>query len=244
MMTNKDNSRVERLVTAEMLQNLPEPVQRYLNYTGIVGKPWIDNAHLKQSGRFRLGLDRPWMPMTAEQSYTTNPPGFVWNARFKLAGLPLLRARDKYESGHGHMFGKIAGLFTVFDDQGEKLDQGAMVRYLSEMIWFPSAFLGNNISWQSVDENSVQVTFTDLGKSVSAHMYFDEFGQVTNFIAQRYRGIRGEFSLDTWSTPITSYGVLAGLNLPVDGQAVWNLASGDLVYIEVKITEITYNISA
>lgn len=243
-MTNKHNARNAHLVTAEMLQNLPEPVQRYMIYTGVVGKPWIDTVNLKQTGRFRQGLDRPWMPMTAEQWYTTNPPAFVWNARFKVVGLPLMRARDKYESGQGHMFGKIAGLFTVFDIRSEKLDQATMVRYLSEMIWFPCAFLGDNISWKSVDDHSAQVIFTDCGKSVSAHMFFDEVGHLTNLTAKRYREIGGEFSLDPWSTPITSYGVHAGLNLPVRGQAVWNLPSGDLMYADLEITKIKYNASA
>jgi hypothetical protein len=241
MMPNKEKSRHEHLVTAEMLQNLPEPVQRYLDYTGVVGKPWVDSGHLKQTGRFRQGLERPWMPMTAEQSYTTNPPGFVWNARFKMAGLPLLRARDKYEGGHGHMFGKLAGLFTVFDMRGEELDQGTMLRYLSEMIWFPSAFLGDNISWKSVDDHTAQVTFSDHGKSVSGLMHFDDKGKLTNFTAERYREIDGEFSLDPWSTPIEQYGELAGLKLPVYGQAMWNLPAGDLVYVELQITELQYN---
>jgi hypothetical protein len=40
---------------------------------------------------------------------------------------------------------------------------------------------------------------------------------------------------------MTEYGVRAGLNLPVRGQAVWNLASGDLVYAELEITEVVYN---
>ena len=65
------------MVTPEMLKDLPQPVQRNLDYIGVVGKPWVDTVHLKQTGRFRQGLERPWMPMVAEQSYTTNPPGFV-----------------------------------------------------------------------------------------------------------------------------------------------------------------------
>jgi hypothetical protein len=233
----------EQLVTEDMLADLPAPVQRYLNHTGVVGKPWVNSVHLKQSGRFRQGLERPWMPMTAVQSYTTYPPAFIWNARFKVAGLPLLRARDKYASGHGHMFGKLLGLFTVFDVRGEQLDQGAMLRYLGEMVWFPSAFLGENINWVAVDDHTAQVTLTDHGKSVSAFMYFDETGKVTNFTADRHREVDGEFSLDPWSTPVTKYGMMAGLNLPVCGQAVWNLPAGDFVYIEVEITEITYNSS-
>jgi hypothetical protein len=240
-MTNKDEARHEHLVTSEMLQNLPEPVQRYLNYTGVIGKAWVHTVHLKQTGRFRQGLERPWMPMVAEQSYTTNPPGFVWNARFKVAGLPLLRARDKYEAGHGHMFGKLAGLFTVFDVRGEQLDQGTMIRYLSEMIWFPSAFLVDNISWKKVDDHTAQVTFTDHGKSVSGLMHFDDKGKLTNFTTERYREIDGEFSLDPWSTPIEQYGELAGLKLPVSGQVMWNLPAGDLVYVELQITELQYN---
>ena len=240
-MPDQEKYHPDHLVTEEMLADLPAPMQRYLDYTGVVGKPWINTVHLKQTGRFRQGLERPWMPMVAEQSYTTNPPGFVWNASFKVAGLLLLRARDRYEGGHGHMFGKLAGLFTVFDVRGEELDQGSMVRYLSEMIWFPSAFLGENISWESVDEHTAQVTLTDQGKSVSGKMHFDEAGKLTNFTAERYREMEGDFSLDPWSTPITGYGILEGLNLPVGGQAAWNLPVGDFVYIDLQITELQYN---
>jgi len=233
-----------KIITNEMLNDLPEPVRRYMQFTGVVGQPWIENVWLKQIGRFRQGLDKHWMPMVAEQKYTTEPAGFVWDAKFKMAGIPLLRAVDSYKNGKGHMFGKLAGIFKLFDVRGEKLDQGAMLRYLSEMIWFPVAFLGENISWQSRDEYSTQVTFTDHGKSVHGIMHFDQEGRFTNFTAKRYQEVAGEFSLESWSTPVTEYGRMAGLNLPLKGQAVWNLPSGDLPYIELEITEIVYNPAA
>jgi hypothetical protein len=231
----------ERLITAEMLADLPEPVQRNLNYTGVVGKPWIDTVYLKQTGRLRLGEDRPWMPLTAEEWYTTKPPSLLWKARFKMAGLPLLSAKDRYEAGHGHMFGKVAGLFTVFDVRGPELDQATMIRYLNEIMWFPSAFLGENIAWQSVDDHSADVVFSDGGESVSGRWFFDDEGRITNFRTKRYREIGGDFSLDEWSTPITDYGQRAGLNLPVRGQAEWNLPEGDLVYADLEIMEVEYN---
>lgn len=231
----------DRIVTKKMLEKLPAPVRRYMDYTGVVGKPWIESVYLKQSGRFRQGLERPWMPLAAEEFYTTDPPSLVWNARFKIAGLPLLRARDSYESGQGHMYGKLAGLFTVFDMRGDKLDQATMIRYLNEMMWFPTAFLGENVTWGEVDDGSAEVTFSDGGKSVSGRMVFDDDGRLTNFTAMRYREIEGDFSLDPWSTPITGYGTLAGLNLPTRGQAVWHLPSGDLPYAELEIAEVEYN---
>lgn len=234
----------KQLVTTDMLNGLPAPVQRYMAYTGVVGTPWIDTVRLKQVGKFRLGLDRPWMPLSAEEFYTTDPPSLIWNARFKVARLPILRAKDRYESGHGHMYGKLAGIFTVFDVTGEKLDQATMIRYLNEIMWFPTAFLGENISWEEADDHSAQVTFSDRGKSVSARMFFDEAGRLTNFTTLRYREIDGEFSLDPWSTPILDYGERAGLNLPTRGQAVWNLESGDLTYADLEISDVEFNFAA
>ena len=238
---NKHNHSDQRLITAGMLTNLPDPVQRYMTYTGVLGTPWIDTVRLKQVGTFRTGLERPWMPVSAEEFYTTNPPSLIWNARFKLFGLPLLRAKDRYESGQGHMYGKLAGLFTVFDAKGDELNQATMIRYLNEIMWFPTAFLGDNISWEAIDDHAAHVTFTDCGISVSAQMFFDDDGRLTNFTTMRYREIEGAFSLDPWSTPITEYGRRAGLNLPIRGTAVWNLESGDLPYFDLKITELEYN---
>ena len=229
------------LITTEMLKDLPAPVQRYLTYTGVVGKPRVKSVRLKQAGRFRRGNDQPWMPVTAEQSYTVNPPGFVWKARFMVAGLPLMRARDTYKDGEGHMFARLAWVIPIFDVRGEKLTQGTMVRYLQEMTWFPAALLEPYIQWKAVDDASAEVTFTDHGKSVSGRMYFDAQGRLENFVAQRYREVKGDFVLDTWSTPTEAYGTLAGLNLPVRGKAIWKLSTGDLTYADLEVKEVEYN---
>ena len=239
---DKEEMKNDRLVTADMLQRLPDPVRRYMNYTGVVGKPWINTVSLKQVGRFRTGPDKPWMAMSAVEYYTTNPPGFLWKARFKMFGLPLVSARDTYKAGRGRMFGKLAGLFTIFDERGEEYNQGSMMRYLSEMIWFPIALLAENIAFQTVDDHSAQVTLTDSGRSLSGRLFFDDAGRPTNFTTMRYyRKGKGDLSLEHWSTPMTEYGVRAGLNLPVRGQAVWKLASGDLPYWDGEITEVEYN---
>lgn len=229
------------IVTQEMLLGLPEPVQRYLTYTGIVGKPRVKTVWLTQTGRFRRAKDQPWMPLSAEQFYTVNPPGFLWKAVVKVAGLPLMRARDTYENGEGHMFARLAWIVPIFDVRGEKLTQGTMVRFLQEMMWFPAGYLEPYIGWKTVDETSADVTFTDHGKSVTGRMYFDPEGRVTNFIAERYRELKGDFILNTWSTPIDAYGEIAGLKLPVCGRAVWKLDSGDLTYADLEIRSVNYN---
>jgi len=229
------------LITAEMLQDLPEPVQRYMTFCGVVGQPWIDTVRLRQTGRFRQSADQPWMPVTAEQTFTTHPPGFVWKARFKVAGLPLMSARDSHQDGHGHMYGKLAGLFTLFNSRGPQIDQGTLLRYLGEMVWFPTAFLGENIRWQSVDGNTAQVELTDGSQTVSARMSFDVTGRPTNFNARRYREQNGAYELHSWSVPMTDFEEHLGLTIPVRGMVTWNLPSGDLPYYEWNISEVEYN---
>jgi Family of unknown function (DUF6544) len=65
------------LISEAMLDGLPEPVQRYLRYTGIVGKPFVRRVHLRQSGTMLLASGKPWIPLKAQQWYSVRPPGFV-----------------------------------------------------------------------------------------------------------------------------------------------------------------------
>jgi hypothetical protein len=138
---------------------------------------------------------------------------------------------------------KAGSLLTVVDEQGRELDQGAMMRYLSEMIWFPTAFLGDNITWEEVDDTSAHVTLADGGRSATGTMYVDGEGRLTAFVAERYRMVERDYDLETWLTPIYEYGDLAGLRLPLRGGAVWKLAEGDLAYADVAITNLEYDVA-
>lgn len=228
------------VVTPAMLQDLPAPVQRYLIHAGVVGKPIVQTVRLKQQGRMRTGRDQPWMPIKAEEYYTVDDPGFIWNATFYLGGLPLLRVRDSYRDGKGHIIGKIGALVPILEGKGEGIDQGTMLRYLQEMTWFPSAFLLENITFTPVDDGSVQVTLTDHGKSVTGTMVIDAEGKLTNFIGERFRDDKNGYG--TWTTPMTAYGEHQGLKLPVSGKGVWLLPEGDLEYIDVTATEIEFDV--
>ena len=234
-------SRGPDVVTEQMLAGLPEPVRRYLRYTGVVGKPFVHTVRLTQKGRMRPGPGQPWMRLEAEEHYSVRPPGFVWGGTLHLGPIAAGRARDMYMDGRGQMLVKVASLFTVVDASGEEMDQGAMMRYLSEMIWFPSALLADNVSFQPVDAGSARVTLTDHGRTASATLFFDEEGRLTDFVAERYRMIDGSSELATWSTPITEYGEFEGLRLPIRGKAVWKLPGGDFEYIEVTVTRLEYD---
>lgn len=237
----KSGALIEEVVTEDMLDALPEPVQRYMHWTGVVGKPWIHTALIRQEGVFRLAADKPWMPMRAEQAFTVDPPGFRWRARFKMFGLPLFSANDSYREGQGHMFGKAAGLFTLFDDSSEKLTQGTLMRYLSELIWLPIAYLGDNVTWTAVDERSADVALTDHGRTASGRMFFDELGRPVTFETMRYREDKGEYTFLPWHTLSTEWGQRGGLNIPVRGEVYWLMPEGKLTYGDFAVAAVEYN---
>jgi hypothetical protein len=226
--------REARLISETMLDGLPEPVQRYLRYTGVIGKPLVRSVHLSQSGRLLLARRTPWIPLRAEQWYSVRPPGFVWYATLHLGPIPIVRARDMYRTGEGRMLIKTASLVTVADAKGGEIDQGEMVRYLSEMIWFPSAFLEDNVSFEAIDARSARVILRDGERTATGTLFFDSEGRLTEFVARRYIGS----NLETWSVLVAAYGEFEGLKLPVRGKAVWRLAEGDQEYIDVTVTAL------
>jgi len=226
------------VITEAMVAGLPEPVARYLRYTGVIGRPIAQTVEVIQKGRMRPGPGQPWMALTARQVYSVDPPGFVWAGQILVGPLPVARARDLYLEGQGAMLVTVGSLLTVVDARGPEMDQGSMMRYLSEMMFFPTAFLGANIAFEPIDDQSARVTLTDHGHDVAGTMRFDAVGRLTTFEALRYQLVDGKNELTAWSTPVSSYGQFEGLRIPVRGTAVWKLADGDLTYIDVTVTEL------
>lgn len=229
------------IITEEDIKVLPEPVQRYLKHSQIIGKGEIRTARLKQKGFIRTEQGQKWMSFDAEQYYTTDSPAFIWHASVKPFPFPLVQARDKFYEGKGNMLIKLLSLIEMADASGYEMDQGSLVRYLNEIMWFPTAYLNDYIQWEPIDSNSAKATISYKGVTASAALYFNKKGELTNFIAERYRDVDGKFSKETWSTPISEYKEINGIRIPIKGEGVWNLSSGDFSYIKLEITDIEYN---
>ncbi len=241
-MLAKANVEASGVVTDEDLEGLPESVQRYLRYTGVVGQPRIKTIRLKQQGAMRLAPDKSWLPMKATQYYATESPAFIWKGTIKAAPLFKITARDRYRGGRGNMQIRLMGLFKVVDMTEPELDQGTLVRFLSEGIWFPTVYLEDYITWEAIDSLSAKATMAYMETTASAMFYFNELGQVVDFVADRYMEKKGTFELRRWSTPLYEYREINGLMLPVTGEAIWELDDCDFSYIRVELLQIEYNV--
>ena len=225
-------------ITAERLAVLPPPAIRYFTRAGIVGTAIPRLVRLTQRGRIRSSTDAAWMMLEADEVYSTHPPALLWRAGMPGLALPLVLGRDAYLGGEGSIAMKLLALLPVADERGDALRAAGLMRYLNEMMWFPAAYLGENVTIFPVGDNAFGVRIADRGLVAEATLFVDGEGRVVNFRANRFNTTTRRN--ETWETPISGWGRMAGLELPTAGAADWKLADGDLRYIELEITGVSY----
>ncbi|MFW6266158.1 MAG: DUF6544 family protein [Halanaerobiales bacterium] len=240
MSETEDTVKVEE----DDIRDMPEPVKRWLKYSEVIGKQRVKTVRLKQEGRFKTSPDNSWMPYTAEQYYNAENPAFVWKVKMKAGPGVFINGRDKYYEGRGHMLIKLLSIFNVADARGTEMDQGTLLRFLNEIMWFPSAATYEYIEWEEIDNNSARAVINYGDLNASAVFYFNEKGEMIDFKADRYMERDGKYSLEEWRTPITDYDKIVGKNLATAGKGIWKLDSGDFNYIKLNITDIEYNIGS
>jgi hypothetical protein len=229
------------IVTQSDLAALPKPVQTWLESAGVVGRARTQSVRLKQTGWMRTTPQGAWMPAKAAQYFNVEQPGFVWAVDVRMKAVLPLAGRDSYLQGRGRMLIKLLSLVPVVDASDDKTQQGTLLRFLGELVWFPSAALSPYLHWELIDEHSAKVTMRYRGVSGSALFAFDPHGQVTNVSAERFMSSGPSAKLEHWTIPIREWKNLGGVVIPVAGDVIWKLASGEFNYYRWRVDEVQYN---
>lgn len=227
-------------VTYSDPSTLPAPVRNWIIRSGASVRRPVNTVHLYQQGMMRTSSDGSWKSMKAEQYFTTASPSFIWLADIDY-GITHVAGRDTYNKGNGSMLISMASLIPIVNASGPQTDQGAMLRYLAEIQWFPTAALNTNIQWQAVDSLSARATMMYNGAEATGIFHFNKEGDVTGFEAKRYMEDHGSYSLETWCASVTAYKVFDGLRIPAEGSVTWKLKKGDFEWFRWQITDISYN---
>lgn len=227
------------IVTVADIAPLPALVGRWLEGAGIVGRPRVRSVRLRQRGALRTSPGGAWMPAEASQEFTVDEPGFVWSVDVTMLGVLPIVGRDSYVGSAGRMEIKLGGLVSMVDARGPKIDQGTMLRYLGELVWFPSAALAPYIRWEAIDAEHAKATMTHGGTSVSAVFTFDSMARVVNIAADRYKGGGADAVLQRWEVPCRSWRRMGeNILVPVEGSVVWKEPGGDFEYFRWEITDV------
>lgn len=226
----------------EQLAGLSDPVVRYFRFALAAGQPIIRRATLRTEGDFLVRPGRAWSRFTAVQHFATDPPGFVWDARIRMAPLVTVHVRDGYVNGEGSMLGRIWGVVPVVDQRGTpELAAGALLRYLAECVWLPTALLPRpGLSWTAIDDGAARVTLTDGGTTVALDVRFAPSGEIVRVSAMRHRDVSGVGVLTPWTGRFSDYARVHGMMIPVSGDVEWLLPEGAMPYWRGRIVATEY----
>ena len=213
--------------------NLPEPVQRYFKHVLKDGQPYINYIRIKHDGIFKAGLDKDWMNIRGEQYFTTEKPGFIWNG-----STTLFTARDMYIADKGRLVVSLLSLINIVDAKGEQYDQGELLRWLGESIWFPTNLLPcDRIKWVPIDSLTAKLIFTYNKYSLFFFVTFNEQREIVQLETKRYMD---ENNLETWICKASNYKELNQILIPTICEVFWKIDGVEKSYAKFNITNINY----
>ncbi|WP_211171183.1 DUF6544 family protein [Bacillus sp. DNRA2] len=237
------DSTLTQIVTEQILEDLPFPVQKWLKSINVVGKESIKIAYFSQKGKMKLKpSQKDWFPSTVEQYVTTEKPGFIWKVHMNMSSLIHVVGRDKFHEGKAAMTIKVGSLFPVvnmFDD--DKTNQSTLQRYLMELPWYPTAALNSYITWEEIDDKSAKATMTYKGVTGSATFHFDERGQLLKVSAMRFKDSDENAKLIECVGEVKENRMIDGILIPSKMSITWVLDDGLFNWYQLEINEAKYN---
>jgi hypothetical protein len=227
------------ILTDADLEPLPLPVQRYLRYAGVVNKPRVTNVKIVFEGHMReRGKD--WFPFISEQYNFFDIPTRLFFMKAKISGVQV-PGYHAYRNGNASMQIKAFGLYPVVNLKENELNKAETVTLFNDMcLLAPATLIDKRIQWEAVDQRTAKAVFTTNGIRISAFLYFNEQGQLVNFISDDRYAVADRKQY-RFSTPVGNYQDWNGYNLCTYGEAIWHYPEGAFTYGKFYLKSITYN---
>jgi uncharacterized RDD family membrane protein YckC len=159
-----------------------------------------------------------------------------------MAPLVSVHVRDSYINGEGSTVAKIAGLITVANlHGGAEMASGALLRYLAEAVWLPTALLpSEGVTWEPIDDRTARATFTDRDTTVSLDFGFGARGEIVSAHTMRYRAVKDTFILTPWSARLADYARVSGMMIPMTSEVEWQLPDTTYPYWRGRTVDAEY----
>ena len=231
------------IVSEKDIEHLPNPVQKYLQYVGAVGKPKVHNFWAASSGGMKRTTKSNWMDIYSQQYNFFDDPARFFYIKSTLFDIPF-DGLHMYADNNATMQIKVASLFQVVNAKGEKMNQSETVTLFNDMcLLAPATLIDKNIQWETIDSLTVKAKFTNKGNTITATLYFNEKGELINFISyDRYLSEDGRiYNSYKWSTPAKEYKDFNEKKVPTYLEAIWHIPEGDFTYAKFILKKIEYN---
>ena len=240
---NQTSGIKETILTETDIRNLPESVKKYIRLSGAVGKPKVINFKIEFSGQIRKNEQSEWMPFKSEQYNFLDASVRLFFMNAEMKHLPVAGFHC-FNNGIAFMDIRLFSLFKVQYQSGKEMGTAETVTFFNDMCCMaPAALIDKRIKWLDDDSNKVKAEFTNNGITIFAILYFNDKGELINFISgDRYAAEEnGTMRKLPWSTPLKDYKKFNDYYLAGYADAVYTYPEGDLCYGNFRLNNIDYN---
>ena len=239
-----NNTLSTEILTESDISNLPELVKKYLRYTKLVGQPKVKNFRAEFVGGMLGKPDDKYMSLQSVQyNFYQSPSRYFYMTASKM-GLPST-GLHLYQNKTATFEVKLLNWFKVVDAKGNIMNQAETVTLLNDMCFIaPATLIDSKISWETIDDTTVKAIFNNGGISVSALLYFNEKGELINFISNdRFDTDGTKYVNYPWETPVQDYRLINGYLLPSKAKLIYRKPEGHFTYGELEYKSVKYNLS-
>ncbi|MBK6565154.1 MAG: hypothetical protein IPL63_00435 [Saprospiraceae bacterium] len=231
------------ILTEKDIAHLPALVQNYLKYTKSVGQPKVKNFRAEFAGRMRGKPEDDYMDVNSVQYNFLQKPSRYFYMEAKKMGLPAT-GLHVYKNETATFEVKMLNWMKVVDAQGDKMNQAETVTLFNDMCFIaPATLISPSITWESVSDSTVKGVYKNGNISISALLYFNEKGELINFISKnRYETDGKNYNNYPWATPVEDYRMINGYMLPGKAKLIYQKPEGDFMYGELDFKSVTYNL--
>jgi hypothetical protein len=230
-----------RAFNASMTAGLPEPAQRYFNFTIAQGTPLYTAVEIDMTGEIGLGSkDAPGYRDMAARQILAPPHGLVW----KVETGPISGSDGALPDKSWTRFW-LFGLIPVVRANGLDHRRSAFGRVVAEAtFWAPASLLPSEFArWEPIDENSARaiVTFGNLEQAVDVTV--NEAGAPTMVVIQRWSNANAErvYREQPFGGYLAEFRQFGGYRLPtrVEGGNLIG-TPGYFPFFKAKVTAIRF----
>lgn len=216
-----------------MINQLPEPVKKYLNLVLPDNYSVIRKVRLSHDGFFRTSPKSNWVKIKGEQSFNSVYPEFIWKGKTKL-----FKATDSFVNGRGRLKVRLLGIIPIVDTAGPEVDQAELLRWLGESVWFPTNLLpGQNLSWSPIDSQTASLEYKFKNLKIFYTVRFNESGYISKLETERFME-KGK--LVRWIGKVSDYQTFDEVRVPRHIEATWKLDNGDFQYVDFYVKTLAF----
>jgi hypothetical protein len=220
-----------------LVENLPEPAQRYLLHAIRAGARLAGSVTLRIKGRLRLSPAKNWMALDSTETIGEGR-GFVWKA--STGGLVRISGFDRYSNGTGEMSWKIWGVVPAMSASGPDVTRSARGRFAGELVILPSALLPQRgVAWTAEGSDAACAAVQVDDERIELHLTLDAEGRLRRLDMSRW----GNFGLPAKQWTHIPYSVVFAGEQQFEDYSIperFTVAWREFDYFEGKILSAGY----